>query len=560
LYLNYNAIGLTGIYLRLLHYGLNMMEDRLMTDNKASIINIAVIGGGSFCKELLEKTTMDYREREVNARMKAVADPDPYSPGILTAKSLGLVTVNDYHDLYDSKYNIQLFIITTPEQEILEDILNTKPSHIRVQAYHVFNVFWKAISIEEQKLRKRNEEVETILNGIQDLICVISPDMNIVEVNDSFTKHMGYSREEVIGKKCYSIFQKIDHPCEPHERVCPLKEVVKNKRRVRQVMEARAKHNSEPRHYEVNMFPIWGKDGKLSEFIEISRDITLQLKEEEEITRRLEQMVEERTRQLRETHEKLLHQDKMVSLGKLSASVVHEINNPIAGLLNLTMLMKRIIEGEFILQRDLGKFNQYLDLMETETRRTSRIVSNLLTFSRQSKVEMGQINIKEFPEQTLLMNINPTKVNINSLVEQTLLLNSNLLKLKGIKIKKMLDPDLPDILGSPDQLQQVFMNLVSNAIEAMEPAEGGVLSIETNQSSKHNKICILFIDSGVGIAREDINKLFEPFFTTKKGKGVGLGLSVAFGIIQEHGGSIDARSRLGEGTTFKVELPMEPHG
>ena len=92
-------------------------------DKGPSIINIAVIGGGAQCKELLEKTTMDYREKVVNARMSAVADPDPRSPGILTAKRLGLITVGDYHDLYDPRYNIQLIIILTPEEHILEDIL-----------------------------------------------------------------------------------------------------------------------------------------------------------------------------------------------------------------------------------------------------------------------------------------------------------------------------------------------------------------------------------------------------------------------------------------------------
>jgi PAS domain S-box-containing protein len=536
------------------------MEGPLMTDNDDNIINIAVIGGGDYCRELIEKTVLNYRESEVNARMRAVADPDPNSPGMISAKKLGLITVADYHDLYDPKYNIQLFIITTPEQEILNDILKTKPAHTRIQSYDVFDVFWKAISIEEQKLRQRNEEVETILNGIQDLICVISPEMKIIEVNDAFTRHIGYTREEVIGKDCYTIMQNANRPCEPHERLCPLKEVVKSHRHVRQVMAIQLPHNNETRHYEVNIFPIWGKKGQISEFIEISRDITLRLREEEEITRRLEGMVEERTRQLRETHDKLLHQDKMVSLGKLAASVVHEINNPIAGVLNLTMLIKRIIEGGSLAQEDIDKFKQYLDLMETETRRTSRIVSNLLTFSRQSRLDWEQADLKGHPEKTVLRGLSPAKVNLNNLVDQTLLLNSNLLKINGIKVEKRLDPKLPDIIGSSDQLQQVLMNLLSNAIEAMESAGGGTLGIETSHSARGKKVNIRFIDTGTGIDRDNIKKLFEPFFTTKKGKGVGLGLSVAYGIIQEHGGSIDVRSRLGEGTTFKIEFPLKNQG
>jgi two-component system NtrC family sensor kinase len=527
-----------------------------MAKNDSSIINIAVIGGSSYSKELLEKTTMDYREQEVNARMRALADPDPMSPGMLTAEKLGLITVSDYHDLYDPKYNIQLFVILTPEEHILEDILETKPPHIRVQSYHVFNIFWKAISVEERKLRSRTEEMETILNGIQDLICVIGPDLKIVEVNEAFVKHIGYSYDALIGKNCYEIFQHLDHPCTPEEQKCPLNEVIKNKRHIRQVMNKMLPKGGS-RYYEVNVFPIWEKSGKISEFIEISRDITLRLREEEEITRRLERMVEERTRQLQETHDKLLHQDKMVSLGKLAASVVHEINNPIAGILNLTMLIKRIIEDGNIRKRDIDKFKQYLDLMETETRRTSRIVSNLLTFSRQSRMDMNQEDLDQLPEEGLLLRTNLVKVDINELIEQTLLLNSNLLKINGIRVQRGFDSKLPNITGSPDQLQQVFMNLVSNAIEAMESSEDRRLYIETSHFKKSNYIRILFEDSGIGIPRNNVGKLFEPFFTTKKRKGVGLGLSVAYGIIQAHGGSIEVRSRLGNGTTFNVDLPLE---
>ena len=257
------------------------------------------------------------------------------------------------------------------------------------------------------------------------------------------------------------------------------------------------------------------------------------------MTRRLEQMVEERTRELKETHKKLLHQDKMASLGKLSASVVHEINNPIAGILNLIMLIKRMVEEDSIGSSEIDQFNKYLTLMETETRRTSRIVSNLLAFSRQSKIELKRISL-------------------NRLIEQTLFLNSNLLKIAGVKVSKDLDPNLPDLVGSEDQLQQVFMNLISNAAEAMETKGGGMLNIETKYGLRDDKLEVDFKDSGIGIPEENISKLFEPFFTTKKrGKGVGLGLSVAYGIIQEHGGSIYIKSKVGKGTTFNVSFPLK---
>ena len=142
------------------------------------------------------------------------------------------------------------------------------------------------------------------------------------------------------------------------------------------------------------------------------------------------------------------------------------------------------------------------------------------------------------------------------LIEQTLILNSNLLKINGISVETKLDKKLPDITGSADQLQQVFMNFVSNAAEAMESAEKRVLSIETRHELKDNSIMIRFRDSGTGIPEEDTNRIFEPFFTTKKGKGIGLGLSVAYGIVQEHGGKIEVTSDSGKGTDIEIVFPL----
>ncbi|MFH1991727.1 MAG: ATP-binding protein [Pseudomonadota bacterium] len=512
----------------------------LIPDKELSVIHIGLVGGGKLCKEMLEKTSFDYTQEEAYAFILAVADPDPETPGMVLARERGLLTFADYHQLYDPRYNIHLIITLTPENHILEDILKTRPIHIRVMAYHVFEVFWKAIDFKARKLKARNEEVETILNGIQDFITVITPDLDIIEANESFLSKMGYSRQDVIGRKCYQIFQQITQPCDTEELPCPLNEAIRNKQHCRQVR-TRIGSNEERRHIEVNVYPVWEKGGKISKFIHISRDITEHKKQEEEITRRLEQMVAERTRQLQETHDKLLHQDKMASLGKLAASVVHEINNPIAGIWNLTKLMERIIAEEALDLKELDQFSRYLNLMETETLRISRIVSNLLSFSRESKMAFG-------------------KLNLNRLIEKTLFLNSNLLKISGVKVEMNLDPNLPEIVGSEDQLQQVFMNIMSNAAEAIEPVGSGVLNIETQHLASADKIAVSFHNTGSFIPPENSSRIFEPFFTTKKkGKGAGLGLSVAYGIIDEHNGTIFVESTKDKGVTFTVRLPLSSH-
>ncbi|MBU1904803.1 MAG: PAS domain-containing protein [Proteobacteria bacterium] len=503
-----------------------------------SVINIALVGGETYCKEILEKTSLTNSESDVIERIVAVADPDHESPGMDLARQLGLVTTKDFHDLYNPKYNIDLIIVLTRDQEILDQILRSRPPHIRILSYNVFELFWKAIGREERKLRKRTEEMETILNGIQDFILVITPDREIVEVNEAFLTKMGFSREEVIGKKCHDVYQRTYRACNEGDLACPLTEVIRNKTECRQVRTAPAL-DSELRYFEVDIYPIWEKGAKISKFIHISRNITKRKKEEEEMTRRLEEMVEERTRQLKETHNKLLHQDKMASLGKLSASVVHEINNPIAGILNLTMLIKRILDEGPVGKEEMDQFRQYLNLMEAETRRTGRIVSNLLAFSRQPKIEM-------------------TILNLNRLVEQTLVLNSNLLRISRVTVETALDRNLPDIVGSADQIQQVFVNLISNAVEAMEGSGGGTLTVTTGHISREGKVLVSFEDTGKGIAKENLARIFEPFFTTKKEKkGVGLGLSVVYGIIEEHGGSIHVESGEGEGSIFTVKLPLK---
>lgn len=499
----------------------------MQKDLPLSIINIALVGGDDFCQEVLEKIVKEYK-RDVNAHVIAVAHPDPDAPARIFAEKIGLKVFDDYHELYNPVHSIDLIAILTPSQNILEDILATKPAHIRLLSYQTFKLFWDAIS-------DRAKEIETVINGIQENILVITPDRTIADVNESFLKQMNYSREDVIGKKCHEIFQQKDHICS-NNFYCPLKKAIGNKAPGQSVIR-RLGSDGEIRYIEVTIYPIWEKPGKVSKFIEISRDITQRKKEEEEITRRLELMVEERTRELKKTHEKLLHQDKMASLGKLSASVVHEINNPVAGILNLTLLIKRILEENSSSVEDFSDLSKYLDLMETETRRISRIISNLLSFSRQSKIELAHLDL-------------------NHLIEKTLLLNANLMKINQIHVKKRLSPNLPPVYGSEDQLLQVFMNIISNAVEAMGNMKGGSLTIVTKKNAKSDKILVLFTDTGVGIPDSNLTKIYEPFFTTKKkGKGVGLGLSVAYGIIQDHNGSIKVKSKLGEGTTFTITLP-----
>ncbi len=233
---------------------------------------------------------------------------------------------------------------------------------------------------------------------------------------------------------------------------------------------------------------------------------------------------------------RMLHQDKMISLGKLAASVVHEINNPLTGILVYVGLMSKILSSGSLPADSIAKFQGYLSRMQTELERCSKIVSNLLDFSRKSKLEFSPVNI-------------------NELLSKCIDLSEHKLVLQNIRVQTYLGRDLPMIQGDFNQLQQCIINLIFNAVDAMP--EGGVLRIESSLDSAKSLIHILVRDTGYGISKEDFPYIFDPFFTTKKaGKGLGLGLSTTFGIIDRHKGAIHVESEPGKGTAFQIELPV----
>lgn len=236
------------------------------------------------------------------------------------------------------------------------------------------------------------------------------------------------------------------------------------------------------------------------------------------------------------TQAKLLHRDKMISLGRLSASVVHEINNPIAGILNYAKLMSRILKTKSLDDEKISKFSGYLDLMESEASRISEIVSGLLTFSRKAS--------------PVITSIEPKK-----LIDRCILLSRHRMKLGKIDLQCNIENDVPMFNGDFNQLQQCIINLIFNSMDAMP--RGGSLEINVVYNREKGYVNIQVKDSGHGINNENLKKIFEPFFTTKAEEyGVGLGLSIIFGIMESHGGYVDVESSPGEGSCFTLGLPV----
>ena len=233
-------------------------------------------------------------------------------------------------------------------------------------------------------------------------------------------------------------------------------------------------------------------------------------------------------KELQTKQEQLIQSEKLASIGKLAAGVAHEINNPLTGVLTFACLLRD----------DLGKDDpkrEDAEVIIKETQRCSSIVRNLLDFSRQTQPQKMSVGVNEIAEKAL------------SILEHQS-------AFRNIKIIREFDPALPQIMVDKDKILQVFINLLTNAQEAMP--EGGSVTITTTRTEDGKYIEIRVADTGCGIAESDLPRIFDPFFSTKE-KGTGLGLSVTQGIIASHKGIIEVKSRKGAGTTFTIRLPME---
>jgi two-component system NtrC family sensor kinase len=240
--------------------------------------------------------------------------------------------------------------------------------------------------------------------------------------------------------------------------------------------------------------------------------------------------LEEANREIRETQSQLIQIEKMSAIGQLAAGLAHEIRNPLNIIEGARYYLSQLIEGE---NSEIQK--EYLDYIKHEIDRTNRMIDNLLKFSRSEPPHFESVNI-------------------NSILENALVLIRKQLLDNKIKLITALHPQIPAVMGDPNQLWQVFINVLINAIQAMP--RGGELKIDTGfYNGFSNNIFISFRDTGEGIEEEDLSRIFDPFFTRKE-TGTGLGLSISYKIVENHNGRIVVSSKKGEGATFVIELSV----
>ena len=264
-------------------------------------------------------------------------------------------------------------------------------------------------------------------------------------------------------------------------------------------------------------------------------------KAKEEITQwsdSLEEKVKEKQEELKQTQDHLIRIEKLASLGKLSAVVAHEINNPLAGSLNYTMLALRLLKNDDFSKEKKQSVHEYLSIVSKEITRVGEIIKNMLVFAKQTSGEFKQDYVHNL--------INSAKMLVNHQME-----------INNISVKVDLDCSDDLVVWDPGQIRQALVSLFINAFEAMD--KGGKLYVKSVCDLENDMMKIEIKDTGHGISPEHLQNIFDPFFTTKKeGKGVGLGLSVVYGIIENHKGKIWAESSAQKGTTFFIEIPRKP--
>jgi two-component system NtrC family sensor kinase len=275
-------------------------------------------------------------------------------------------------------------------------------------------------------------------------------------------------------------------------------------------------------------------------FNTMAEDLKVAREEAVHWSRRLEEKVVEKTEELQRTQRQVVHMEKMASLGKLAATVAHELNNPMSSILTFARLVERELPSHPIAPAAREEMSEWLRLIQEECARCGNIVRDLLLFSRAGSAEKAPFDV-------------------HRVVDRGLALTRHHLEMSRIELRRELQAADPVVVGDAAQVEQALVALIVNAVEAMTGpgAAGGELGVRVDDAPDEVRITVS--DTGVGIHPEVLPHIFEPFFSTKhKESGVGLGLAVVYGIVQRHGATIDVESEPGRGSRFRLRLPRRP--
>jgi len=382
--------------------------------------------------------------------------------------------------------------------------------HGKVIGYEGMNVDQSQRKQMERELREAHDFLDKIIKSSPNAIMATDMKGNIIIWNRGAEETLGYKAEEVIGKMNISKIYPEGTAKEVMRMMRSPEYGGVGKCRSYPMVHVRRDGGIVEGHLSAGI--IYDSQGKEIASVGIFVDLKERLDME---------------RKLIETQEKLLHSEKLAAMGRLTSQIAHELNNPLYGIMNTLELLKTEVSPQ-------SKRRKVLDMALSETVRLTELLRKMLSFSKPDEEERQ-----------------PT--DINTILDEILLLVGKQLRENSIRISSSFADDLGEVYASRNQLRQVFLNMVNNARDAMP--DGGTLTVKT--LAKGDNIYIEITDTGIGIREENIDKIFDAFFTTKDSvKDVGLGLSVCYGFIEEHGGDIRVSSKWGSGTTFTITLPI----
>jgi len=508
-----------------------MGKSNVSPNEIAHTINLAIVGGGGACKyflDLLRSESFTY----LKINIIGVCDINPEAEGYVLAKQLGIYTTNDFQDLFKID-KLDSIIELTGKKDVLLEIIRLRPKGVGVLEHNIGRLMRRLFEVDqrlssaEDQLAFEKKFSDFLIHQSTAAIVIINTDFTIVETNEAYLKAVNKPKEEVLGAHCYQISHDFNVPCSSAkpDMKCPMVETLRTGMSSHVIHEH--PHQKKGSTFcNLVAFPLWDRNGEIFRIIEIWRDIT------DELSLRWTNQIKE----IKSNLQKLVQEDRMISLGKLVASCVHEINNPIQGLMTFTYLMQEILSEGKLSTEDIEQFKNHLSFMSRELERCGNIVSGLLSFSRETP--------KEFKE-----------IDLNDVLNSVISLTHHKMELRNVELITHLYPGLLIIRGDERELQQCFLNLIFNAIEAMP--EGGQLQIISELEGDKNTARIEIRDTGYGISEENLGHIFDPFFTTKgEGEGTGLGLSIVYGITKNHKGRIKVNSKMGEGSSFVLTFPV----
>jgi two-component system NtrC family sensor kinase len=474
-------------------------------------LKIVVIGSGQKCVDFLDRFQKRVFET-LDPAIVAIVDTGEEASAVTHAGDRGVYVTRDLHKVLQQK-DIDLVVSLTDDTGVSKTVLQEKGKQViflddgAAQLLEELVLADGLLDRTREELARMTTLYEAVINAFfHEDVMLIGRDYGILDINDTLLKKMGLNRASALGMHCYELSHDRNKPCDGKEHPCPLIECLGTGRASQATHVHRDKEDN-PRYYSISCYPIFS-DHAVQGVIEISKDITRDIL----------------------LQKKLVEQQKLASVGQLAAGVAHEINNPLTTILTTALLIQEEMDTEDPNYREL-------ETIANETLRCRKIVTSLLDFARQSR---------------------PAKArhDVNQVVRDSMALTRKQAAFKDVAFEAVLSEPLPLVDIDKDQIQQCLINLAINGIDATDP--GGKIRFASRLVPEKQVVEITVSDTGGGIPEQALDRIFDPFFTSKE-TGTGLGLAITHGIIEQHDGSIDVESKVGEGTTFRIHLPI-PRG